>query len=175
MESCRIEKQSKKALFLKSSKFVGLASLICYVIASFVEMTLGLQKMYLYFFVGLCVATYASYLKIMMNTDPNFSSSCGCNPDDLFGNVLKVLSHKKSALLFNIPNTFFGVMYYSSLITLNTLYPSQFVTLVTFMMSIFSCVGSMYLWYVMVNEVRSVCVLCSTIHAVSLLTLASYA
>jgi uncharacterized membrane protein len=110
-----------------------------------------------------------------MFINPNYHPSCDCGEETTLDGVFTVLKHKKSAIFMGVPNTVMGMFFYTFMITINA-YGGVFVGysivyLITLLSTLASCVGSLYLWYTMICEVKSVCVICSTIHAVSFLTL----
>ena len=132
----------------------------------------GLPAIYSYCAVGAYCAIQATYFKWRMSVDPSYKPDCNCASDDsgqLLNGVLTVLEHKKGTLLFNVPNSVFGILYYLFMIVLfavNISYGIEFISL----LNIISVVGSTYLWFVMVTEVKSICILCTTIHVVNFLT-----
>jgi uncharacterized membrane protein len=178
-EACGRKKKAKPmTLFLKSVKFfsfvfaVGLLSSLAF------EYVTGASRLYVYLLIGLAVSLQASYYKLRVYYDPSYAPDCDCatqdekfipSKKDMMNGVFTVLGHKKSALLFNIPNTVFGVLFYSFLIYIT--YVQFYAYSLTLLATLTSCIGSVYLWYTMIIEVKSVCVLCSTIHATNFLTL----
>lgn len=170
-------------LFLKSLKFftfvfvvVGLSSIV-------MEAVTGINKIYLYFLVGLAVSLQATYYKFRIWMDPTYHTDCGCvqpestsiipSKEDMTNGVFAVLGHKKSALLLGVPNTVFGILFYCFMILINA-YHLPYAYAITFFLTIISCIGSLYLWGTMIITISAVCVLCSTIHSISFLTLLSF-
>jgi len=177
----RKQKATTMDLFLKSLKFFSFVFLVIGTASVLMETLLGINRIFLYFLVGLGVSCLASYYKFMVWLNPDFHPACDCaqpesfipSTQDMMDGVFTVLGHKKSALLFNVPNTFWGVLFYISMIFLNILnFPGVYT--LTLLATLASCAGSVYLWYTMVCEVKSVCVICSSIHAISFLTLVSF-
>ncbi|VBB19004.1 hypothetical protein YASMINEVIRUS_1536 [Yasminevirus sp. GU-2018] len=180
-QSCaRRKRESTASLFMKSLKFFSFVFVVAGVASVAMEHFLGCSRIYLYFLIGLYVSSLASYYKYRVWMDPSYRPDCDCaqpEPDtfipttqNMMDGVFTVLAHKKSALLLGIPNTVFGMVFYTGMILINY-YKFPFCHELTLLSTIVSCTGSVYLWYTMVNEVRSVCVICSSIHAISFLTL----
>ena len=181
-------KKSKLTLFKRSLKFFSCVSVTTFILATVLRTLFDINQIYLYFLIGFCVSFYASWLKLQFYLNPNYQSGCNCVSSDktetMYAGVITVLQHKKSAILFGIPNTCLGVLYYTFMVLINgfqrnLLEVTEFashdnVNNLTFVMTLISCIGSAYLWFTMVSEVRSVCVICSTIHAISFLTLLTF-
>jgi len=177
---CPVKPRPKKgALFVKSLKFFSFVFFAGLFTSIVFEMITGANQVYVYYLIGLAVSTLATYYKVRVWMDPSYQPDCDCpqptapegfipSKDDMMKGVFSVLGHKKSALLFNVPNTVFGIMFYSFMILI-TYY--QVYMFGTFLLTLVSCSGSLYLWYTMINEVKAVCVICSTIHAINFLTL----
>lgn len=166
-------KNLKSFLLKKSVKFFSLLFVAGLTASVLFEMITGYNRLYVYHLVGLLVASIATYYKIRLMINPDYKPyfDCGCDPDSIMGGIMVTLDHKKSALLFNVPNTIFGVGFYSLMIVLQ-FYGLNWVSLV---FNLASCTGSLYLWYTMINEVKAVCIICTTIHAVNFLTLMALA
>ena len=166
---------NKITLFIESLKFFMCALLVGYVLSLMTEKVLRINRIYFYFLTGLIVATLASYFKLRMFLNPNYHPSCDCEEETALDGVFTILKHKKSAIFMGIPNTVMGMFFYTFMIILNA-YGGVFVGyglayFITLISTLVSCIGSLYLWYTMICEVKSVCVICSTIHAMSFLTL----
>lgn len=177
-QACTIrKKESKMNLLKKSGKFFTFMLVAGYLLSVITENLFDIDRIYFYFFVGLVVSSVASYFKLRVWLNPEYHTGCNCadsKPESMLDGVFTVLSHKKSALLLNIPNTVFGILSYLSMILLNKyedFFGENNVYFATLFFAVSSTIGSLYLWFTMVNEVRSVCVICSTIHAMSFLIL----
>lgn len=177
----RRKKPTKTDLFLKSLKFFCFVFVVAGTASRIMQYLFGVNKIFLYFLIGLGVSILATYYKFMVWLNPNFRPNCDCaqpetfvpSKQDMMDGVFTVLDHKKSALLFDVPNTVWGVLFYMFMIFINILnFPGVYS--LTILSTLISCIGSVYLWYTMVCEVNSVCVICSTIHAISFLTLVSF-
>lgn len=176
----RQKKQTKYALFLKSVKFFSVVMVVGFLLSLVFEKVTGENRMYVYFMVGLGVSCLATYYKFRVWADPSYKPDCNCaqpepekfvpSTQDMRNGVFTVLGHEKSALLFGIPNTVFGILFYAFMIYINYVEFYLYVPLTNFF-TVVSCTGSVYLWYTMIMEIGSVCVICSTIHAVSFLSL----
>lgn len=175
------EPETPTDLFLKSMKFFTFVFVVAGLTSLLMEMFTGTNKIYLYFAIGLFVSMLASYFKLRIWMNPEYQPPCDCaNPEtfipskeDMVNGVFTVLGHKKSALLFGIPNTVYGMFFYSFMILINAC-QIPYVNLITFLFTVVSCSGSVYLWYTMICEIGSVCAICSSIHAISFLTLFSF-
>jgi len=180
--------QSSTELFFKSLKFFSFFFVVGTIVGLLLQNVIGINRIYLYFVVGFMVSTLASYYKFRVWLNPDYKPDCDCtsespssqqeslipSTDDMMNGVFTVLDHKKSALVFNIPNTVLGMMFYVLMIWINYYLPLNMANSITLIFTVISCIGSVYLWYTMITEVKSVCVLCSTIHAVSFLTLFTF-
>jgi len=191
VQKCALRKKATTLeLFLKSIIFFSAVFITAGVLSLLMQYFLGINKIFLFFLIGLYVSALATYYKFMVWLNPDYHPSCDCassaNGDtqsnsfipslaqsqDMMDGIFTVLGHKKSALLFNVPNTVWGILFYLFMIFINLInLPGTFT--LTMLATIASCIGSVYLWYTMVCEVRSICVICSSIHAVSFLTLFS--
>lgn len=173
---CKLQKKPNLAELLTESLvefvlFVGVISLIG-LIAFHV---LDVSRTSTFAFMGLLASLTATYFKLRVMMDPEYKSSCNCvnnAQDRALNGVLTVLDHKKGSLLFGIPNSVYGIAFYSSLIFLNG-FELFFVPYLMGLMIMASAIGSIYLWYTMVFEVKAICALCMTIHSVSFLLLAN--
>lgn len=181
----------RESVYEFGSLFVSINSL-AFVLNYFFEF----HPLNVYYLVGLLCAIVATYYKLRIALNPEFKTNCNCfseNPsaaDVAFSNVIKVLDHKKGSLLFNIPNSVFGIIFYIFMMLLvNT--PIQYEKyVVTYIddhyhdyshmflpvevmkaLTIISCTGGLYLWYTMVYEIKSICILCMTVHATNFATL----
>jgi len=89
--------------------------------------------------------------------------------DETMNGVLSVLDHKRATLLFGMPNSVYGIFFYTFMIFMlgwNTIYSDLIIRV----LNIISMFGSCWLWYIMVTEVRSICALCTTIHCINFLS-----
>ena len=135
----------------------------------------GINQLMFYHFVGFCCSIQTTYYKWKIAMDPSYVSSCNCAQsftEEKMASVLKVLNHEKGSMLFNIPNSIFGILFYGGLMFLRFYFPEfAIVSALVAIATVVSCMGSMYLWKVMVFEIRSICILCMTIHATNFLSL----
>jgi uncharacterized membrane protein len=182
IEMCTIRKRDTSlSLFLKSLKFFSFVFIFGGLLSLLMETLTGINKIYIYFLIGLIVSLQATYYKFRVWIDPNYRPDCNCvepesiipSKQDMMDGIFNVLGHKKSAIMFNIPNTVFGILFYCFMIFINIGQIYQ-VDAITFFLTCVSCLGSLYLWYTMIYEVKSICVICSSIHAISFLTLINF-
>jgi len=179
-ECARKKKASTLSLFLKSLKFFTVVAIGALLISMIFNVITGASNVYVYFLIGLAVSIQATYYKFRVWMNPSYKPDCDCaqlehfipSKRDMMNGVFTVLDHKKSALLFNVPNTVFRILFYAFMIFINYKQIYLFAPL-TLLLTLISCSGSIYLWYTMIVEVGSVCVLCSTIHAINFLTLSA--
>ncbi len=149
----------------------------------------GLDNIVMFYVVGFSCSIYATYLKYKVETDPYFKSSCNCvRPGAdvstvMLSNVVSVLSHKKGSILFGIPNSALGILFYGGLFLLRVgiigvdswfwIWPFTMFSVNGLLLTacVVSCVLGLYLWYTMVYEIGTICILCMTIHATNFITL----
>lgn len=169
---CKIRrKRSVGELFFKSLKFFTIIIVSLLSITAMIKYFLGINPLYTLFLVGMLCSLIATYYKIMITLDPNFKPACDCYDNQSFteetmNGILNLLEHKRSTMLFNIPNSVYGIVFYGFMIV--ALYRDW--CLVIKYLNIFSIIGSCGLWYIMITEVKNICALCTTIHAVNFLT-----
>lgn len=178
--ACKLPTRRSTVSLIKESayEFFGIAFLAS-VMAFVLNYLFGLDQLILYNLIGLMCSLQTTYYKYKIALDPSYVSSCNCAQsfsEKKMAEVLKVVSHKKGSMLFNVPNSVFGIVFYSGLILLNTICKNMYFinTLVyplTVLGIVVSCMGSVYLWQVMVFEIKSICILCMTIHATNFLAL----
>lgn len=171
------------SLFLKSLKFFTFVFVVGGLMSLLMEAITGINRIYLYFVMGLSVSMLATYYKFRVWYDPSYKPDCDCaNPEpdsliptkeDTINGIFTVLDHEKSAMFLNIPNTVFGILFYSFMMLIN-MYQVPYAYHITFFFTVISCVGSIFLWYTMIITILSVCALCSAIHSISFLTLLSF-
>lgn len=169
---CKIARKKTVAeLFLTSLKFFTIITAIILTTTIVVKYFLDVNPLYLLFVIGVLCSTIATYYKIRMALNPDFKPNCNCYDNQSFmaetmNGVLTVLEHKRAKLLFNIPNSVYGIVFYGFMIV--ALYWDW--RLMIKYLNIFSVIGSCVLWYIMITEVKNICALCTTIHAVNFLT-----
>lgn len=173
------KRKSVKYLFLQSLCEFMTFTFIFYFIAKHLHYnkisdTSTYLNMYLLNIIALFSSTYVSYLKIRAFFDPNFIPSCSACAgektnviDDVMSDVYRVLDHKKGSLFLNIPNSIFGIGYYSMMLYLHYNKLIYFY----FYFSLLSCLLSIYLWKTMVCEIRRICIICMSIHAINFINL----
>jgi uncharacterized membrane protein len=173
---CKLrKKQSISELFIKSLKFFLLINIGVLTTSYLSEFVLGINKFYIYCLIGLYCSAQATYYKFRMFIDPKYKPDCNCYEgdvsftDDAMNGILTVLEHKKGTLLFNIPNSVFGILFYLSMIVMMGM-NSYYCFLIIKILNVTSCIGSIFLWYTMVTEVKSICILCTTIHCINFLS-----
>lgn len=171
---CKLpKKQSTKELIFESCfEFIVITSVL-FTFGHVLRKIFDFDQMYLFYLVGLLVSIKATHYKYKIWKDPSFKSKyCNCTNNDSFQQtklkgILKVLDHKKGSIIFNIPNSVFGVILYTLLLTL---YSMNLTSYLITSISIISFLASLYLWLIMVFDVKTICILCMTIHSVNFLT-----
>jgi len=182
----RPKKPTLVELLYTSGKYFVVISMISLVIEFAGKSVFGINPLYICYSVGLCCALLATYYKVHMWLNPNYRPDCGCySPtganqasgtsagysnetftDKAMNGVLTVLDHKKANLLLGVPNSVWGILFYSGMTGLQLFgYDS-----VMRILNAVSCLGSLWLWYIMVTEVKSVCIICTTIHSTNFMT-----
>lgn len=163
----RVKKQTTSELITTSLSEFVVINIIIYFIASFTSKYFHFDPLYIYSVIGLSVSLLTTYYKYKIWRDPSYKSSCNCittTQDRVMNGVLNVLDHKKSKLLFNIPNSVYGIMFYSFMIGLIYMDPVKYFLIIK-LMYLTGCIGGLYLWYTMVFEIGHICILCMTIHS----------
>lgn len=171
---CKIKRKQKPfELFKKSLKFLVCITGIIFTFVSICKYVFNLNPLYPLFAIGAFCALTATYYKIRMMLDPNYKPDCNCYDNQSFteeamNGVLSVLEHKRATLLFNIPNSVYGIFFYIFMIVMigwDTIYSDLIIKT----LNVISLIGSCWLWYIMVTEVKNICFICTTIHSVNFL------
>lgn len=117
--------------------------------------------------VGLLVSTYGYFIEQKIARDSNYTPACDISEKI---SCSKPLTSPYSNL-FKISNTFIGMGFYATVLTLSILeYKNPLLYLSAASVGI-----SIYLAYILYFKVKSFCLLCSTIYGVNIgLLLASY-
>jgi uncharacterized membrane protein len=119
---------------------------------------------------GFIYSTQASIYKYRLATDPAYTiPKCGC-AGAANDKTEVVLRSSKSAIL-GIPNSVLGTALYAALLLL--VYLQQDVA--ALLLAIVALVGSVYLSYVMVGRIASLCPICINIAALNVLILLQFA
>ena len=167
-KACKLrKKQTTFELFFKSLKFFFLVGVIILTVITTTYYAFNLNPLYPLFLFGVICSTVTTYYKIRMLLDPNYKPDCNCE-GAMYG-VLSVLEHKKATLLFNIPNSVYGIFFYTFMIAM-TAWNMVYSDLIIKALNLISVFGSCWLWYIMITEVKNVCVLCTTIHCINFLS-----
>jgi uncharacterized membrane protein len=132
-------------------------------------------NLYLLNIIALINSIYVSYLKIRSSYDPNFLPACsacvGKNSsviENTFSDVYRVVEHKKGSLFFNIPNSVFGIGYYLMMLYLwNDYFITGIFSIFFQILLLTSLILSIYLWKTMIYEIKRICIICMSIHAVN--------
>ena len=174
-KACKLRKKPTTAkLFFKSLKFFFLFGVIVLTVIIPTNYAFNLDPLYLLFSIGVICSSITTYYKIRMLLNPSYKPDCNCYDDQSFteeamNGVLSVLEHKRATLLFNIPNSVYGIFFYTFMIAMiywNMVYSDLIIRA----LNLISVFGSCWLWYVMITEVKSICVLCTTIHCINFLS-----
>ena len=165
-------------------QFVGTANLL-------LDLYFSINPIFLCTIVGFIASVTATYYKYKVWADPSYKAkNCNCegsNQSTIMRGVLTVLDHKKGSLLLNIPNSFFGILFYGFVFGIHMIDVTEVIDLINltdhidhemiqyFVNALFviSFLGSIYLWKTMIFAVKSICILCMSIHAVNFLNLLS--
>lgn len=172
--SCKIKKRPNNLeLFLKSFKFFMWISMIIFPLVFFGKNFLNFNPLYPLFVIGLGCSVTATYYKIRMFMDPTYKPNCNCADqsftEEAINGVLTVLEHRRATILFNIPNSVYGIFFYTFMMMI-TGWNMDFLDLMVKLFCSVSVLGSCWLWYIMITEVKNICILCTTIHSINFLT-----
>lgn len=117
--------------------------------------------------VGLLVSAYGYFIEQKMKQDPTYKPVCDIS-DKI--SCSKPFQSPYGSLM-KIPNTIFGIGFYSAMLAFSVLEYKQPL----FYFSLAAVGVSCYLAYILYVKIKSLCLLCSTIYAVNFgLLLASY-
>ncbi|XP_031557315.1 vitamin K epoxide reductase complex subunit 1-like [Actinia tenebrosa] len=124
---------------------------------------------------GIGLSVYALHVELSKTQDDNYKALCDISEHMScskvfaskygtgFGLVEPVLG-KDSPL--NIPNSIFGIVFYS-LVCILGLFKSKFAAMTIFLFSVTSCIGSVYLGYILYFVLHDVCVVCISTYIVN--------
>jgi uncharacterized membrane protein len=127
----------------------------------------GFDSFYMFAGLGIIYSIQATVYKYRMMKDPNYvppKCKCGNKPTV---NMKNVLNSKESSLFFGIPNSIFGVGFYALTTYLYWIHRDDIVTALL----VVSCNFSLYLGWIMVHRIGSLCALCINIYAINILML----
>jgi len=181
MDSISCKKQKKPTVHKLVCTFIKYFVSILILVGAFAmafSLCFNADKIYAFFSIGLFCSLLATYYKVRIYLNPSYKPNCNCTSDiplstseTMMNGIFTVLDHKKGALLFNIPNSVYGILFYIFLIMINT-YDVPFDHYhVTIVLISTSCIGCLYLLHVMIFQIKSICLLCVTIYAANYLTL----
>ncbi len=180
--SCKRTKKQTiyKLIFISLSEFMTIIGIILCV-NFIINGLFSINPMYLQLIIGLSVSVLSTFYKYKIFIDPSYLSKyCDCEKANISGStimsgIITVLGHKKGSLILNIPNSLFGILYYSILLVIifiefkNYLLIEYLINMLIFI----SLPVSVCLYITMIFEVRSICILCMSIHAVNFLNFLS--
>jgi uncharacterized membrane protein len=183
---CKIAKKKPLPELIKYSGYLfGGISVAILITSFFTYYLFGLNDDNLHMLVGLGCSVLATYYKLRIKYDPRYKPSCNCftedtvpkkHPDSMMYDVLNVIDHKYGSMLFNVPNSVWGILFYMFLLVVYNYNISMiwFNSMeILWYLTVVSCIGGTYLWYLMIFRIKSVCVLCMTVHSANFLTLVS--
>ena len=184
------KKQSTSDLITYSAQLFLLISSFIWLISATLSGIFEVDSHNINMLVGLTCSILATYYKVRMSINPNFKPPCNsCFPkgkeipqtrpgEKMYLDVLNVLDHKYGSMFFGIPNSVFGIFYYMFMMYIhryNVIFPFCSYCcdsmLIYKTLTFLSVMGGMYLWYLMVYKIRTVCSLCMTVHSANFLTL----
>jgi len=136
------------------------------IIVKLLEYALHINPLYILPVFGLLYAIQATYYKYRLSVDPNYKiPKCGC-ANRQNENMEMVLRSRESTIL-GVPNSVLAIVFYSTLLTMNYFRQVDIAMLA----AIVAFCGSVYLSYVMVNKIGSLCENCINISALNILIL----
>jgi uncharacterized membrane protein len=154
------------AIILKFLEMMLGSLLGFWIIGKLLEYTLHLNQLYTFPVFGILYSMQATYYKYRLSVDPNYKTpKCRC-AGSRNGNMEKVLQSKESAIL-GVPNSVWAAVFYSTLLI--AMY-FRYLAIMT-PVAIVAFFGSMYLSYVMVVKIGSLCENCINIIALNILIL----
>lgn len=115
--------------------------------------------------IGLIISLYSLYLKIKLNNNPTHKPICDINKNI---SCTKALSSKYSSLL-KIPNSIFGLIFYSIIAILSIFNLITFI----FYIAIISIIISLYLAMISYIKMKNFCIICTMIYIINILILIS--
>ena len=126
----------------------------------------GVNEIYTFSVFGLVYSLQATYYKYKLAVDPEFKiPSCGCARRSVDGTE-SVLQSRQSATL-GIPNSVFALAFFCAALALTAVADSR----LALPLAAIAVAASIYLSYVMLVRIRSLCATCVNIVALSALIL----
>ena len=154
------------AILLEFLKMMMGSLLGFWLIGKLLEYTLDINPLYTFPVFGLLYSMQATYYKYRLSVDPNYEiPKCRCagRQND---NMKTVLQSRESAIL-GVPNSVLAAVFYSTLLIMSYFGHLDIVMTVAIM----AFCGSVYLSYVMVVKIGSLCKNCIDIGALNILIL----
>lgn len=119
---------------------------------------------------GLVYSLQASFYKYKLATDPTYEvPKCGCA--SAANDKTDVVLRSSESSIFGLPNSVIGTALYASLLLLVSLQQD----VAALLPAIVAAGGSVYLGYVMVGKIASLCPICINIAALNVLILLQFA
>lgn len=125
--------------------------------------------------VGIALSGYALHVELSHARNKEYKALCDINEHMScskvfsskygtgFGLVEPVLGKKS---LLNVPNSIFGIAFYSSIMLLGVS-SGKFAAWLMFLFSLLSCAGSIYLGYILFYILHDTCVVCISMYVVN--------
>lgn len=136
------------------------------IIGKLLEYALHINPLYTFLVFGLLYSIQATYYKYRLSVDPNYKipkCRCASRRND---NMETVLRSRESAIL-GIPNSVLATVFYSTVLIVSYFRQIDIAILA----AIVAFCGSVYLSYVMVGKIGSLCENCINISALNILIL----
>lgn len=126
-------------------------------------------------FLGLLVSAYSIHVEVQKHKNPKYVAMCDFNQNMSCSRVLtskysrgfgltELMFGKESQL--NIPNCAVGVVFFTMQMILG-LSALTWAPCVLFYMSIISCVGTVYLAFILFFVLNDICIVCITTYAIT--------
>jgi uncharacterized membrane protein len=139
------------------------------VIAALLRYFAGVEPVNLYLALGLFYSMQASFYKYKLSTEPGYRiPKCRCA--GVANDKTEVVLRSRESATLGIPNSVFGVMVYVALLAL--VHWHQDVA--AMLLAVLAGLGSVYLSYVMVGRIRSLCPICINVAALNMLILLQF-
>jgi uncharacterized membrane protein len=148
-------------------KILSSSLLAFFLFAKLFNFISGSNEVYFLAFIGWANSFYVTKMKLLLNKDPKYKiPSCKCGQGK-YTNMEHVLKHPTSSLLFGVPNSIFGLIFYSTLLYLKYILKDDFCVI----LASTSCLGSVYLAYILIFEIKYLCNVCCSIYSINILIL----
>ena len=128
--------------------------------------------------IGLMICFYAIYVEKKTKLDKNYSPFCNISNnmkcsvvlESKYSRMMKLIFDLKKDNIFNLPNTYYGVLFYIAII-IYPLYPFNLIPFreaLLFAISVFSILLCFLLAFILYFKLRNCCIICIAIYIVNI-------